>query len=164
MFLLYINNLSYNISNSLDILFTDDATRTVTSKSMEEVVNKVHTSSQEMSSSWANKRLILNINKTQFMYIHSRLSSEWYNTAISFVSTIKFLGIFIELKFSLHGEKGRINLYYAFVYSHLTHNLISWSKASDCTRIFTVEKRLVRLNFNLNAEKTVEDISQKRKL
>lgn len=66
-----------------------------------------------------------------------------------------------SLKNSLHDRNILLNVYYAFVHSALSYNIIVWGQAVDIRRVFIIQKRIIRLIFNLPYDATCRDTFKK---
>lgn len=42
-----------------------------------------------------------------------------------------------------------LNVYYALAYSHLSYNIIAWGAAPNINRVFILQKRLIRVMFDV---------------
>ena len=186
LFLIYINELPIFIKNGYTIMYADDTTVTVTAKNPEELYNKVQTVMAEMSTWCDRNKLILNENKTVF--INFNLRRHVILPGITLSDCSKFLGTLVDstlsweehinyvcsklnqayfallqLKDNLN-EVGLVNVYYALAYSHLSLNIFIWGRSSYVSRVFILQKRIVRLLFNLDFRESCKTIFINKKL
>lgn len=172
LFLIYINELPMFIENGYTIMYADDTTVTVSAGNPDELYNKVQIVRNEMITWCDRNKLILNVNKTVFMNFNLRRPVVLPGITLSNCS--KFLGLLVDsnltweehinhvcsklnqayfallqLKESLN-ESGLVNVYYALAYSHLSLNIFIWGRSYHVSRVFILQKRLIRLLFNLN--------------
>lgn len=69
----------------------------------------------------------------------------------------------LQLKENLN-EAGLVNVYYALAYSHLSLNTFIWGRSSYVSRVFILQKRLLRLLFNLDFRESCKTIFINKKL
>lgn len=69
----------------------------------------------------------------------------------------KSLYVITSLKNCLN-TSALINIYYCFVYSAIAYNIIVWGQSKDISRIFILQKRIIRLIFNLDFRQSCREI------
>lgn len=179
IFLLYINDLAVEISSDCVVLFADDTSIAVSASTHDELQNNLNTISSQFTN-WCNRnKLFVNTNKTVCMQFYNRKittpNAVTVNGAlIQYVDSTKFLGVHIDsnmrwqthinivskkinsgyyailqLKSSLENRQ-LINVYYALIYSAIQYNIALWGNSSGAERILILQKRVVRLIFNLD--------------
>lgn len=57
-----------------------------------------------------------------------------------------------------------LNVYYALVFSPIAYNIIVWGQSSDISRIFILQKRILRLLFNLEYNQSCREIFKENKI
>jgi len=87
--------------------------------------------------------------KTKFLGTHLDSCLSWQNHIDAVCSRLNsaFYAI-LQLKDSLD-VTSLLNVYYALVYSALSYNVIFWGNASYIERVLILQKRIIRLIFNL---------------
>lgn len=162
LFIIYINDLPYNISNDQvkSYLFADDLALSVTTNCSSEN-NALQDKNMIFIKSWCSANgLHLNENKTQDIHVSFKPGHS--------NSVVTFLGVKLEsgLGWNSHTDhiakkmsigvfmirrlQGRINLeslkdiYYAHIHSHLFYCNILWAHHSSTKRIFTLQKMALR--------------------
>lgn len=178
IFLLYINDLTRDISSACVVLFADDTTIAVSASDHDELPAKLNNVSAEFTN-WCNtNNLLVNANKTVCMDLFNKRaglsSSVTVNgTLVKCVDSTKFLGVHIDsnMRWQTHIDavckkinsgyyailqlkssleiKQLINVYYALVYSAFSYNIIIWGNSCGTERILILQKRIMRLIFNL---------------
>lgn len=63
----------------------------------------------------------------------------------------------LKLKNCLDRE-GLLQIYYATVYPQLAYNTIVWGRAAEVNRLFIMQKRVIRLIFNIESRGTCRDV------
>ena len=186
LFLIYINELPIFIKNGYTIMYVDDTTVTVTAKNPEELYTKVQTAMAEMSIWCDRNKLILNENKTVF--INFNLRRPVILPGITLSDCPKFLGTLVDsiLSWEKHtnyvcsklnqayfallqlkdnlNEVELVNVYYALAYSHLSLNIFTWGRFSYVSRVIILQKRVVRLLFNLDSRENCKTTFINKKL
>ena len=115
LFIIYINDLCFLKVNSKFILFADDSTISSYGKSASEIISKIESDLVLILNWLKHNRLIININKTQAMYINwsqrvkdsereeiNKLTIKCNNNStINFSKEVKILGFIVDnhLKF-----------------------------------------------------------------
>lgn len=57
-----------------------------------------------------------------------------------------------------------INVYYGLVYCHLCYNVVLWGSSSESERVFIIQKKIIRLMFNLKPRESCREIFKNYKL
>lgn len=105
LFILYINDIC-NVSQKLKfILFADDTNVFYSGKDIKEICDVISGELEKLNLWFQVNKLSLNINKTQFMIFHCKnvnvdVTIKINNIQIERVYVAKFLGIFIDAKFT----------------------------------------------------------------
>ena len=176
IFLLFINDLPSFLKDVHIVMYADDTTIAVAAETADDLeqltVDAVNTFTR-----WCERnRLIVNLEKTVCVNFHQRRPSNiTIGNSIKNNETVKFLGIILNhnLTFEdqihlvskklnsafyallqLRGavdESGIVTAYYALVYAVLSYNVLVWGRGRDWIRVFTAQKRIVRLIFGLHA-------------
>jgi hypothetical protein len=121
LFIIFVNDMCYLDLNSKVILFADDTTLSTFGTSPGDIITKIEEDLDVISNWLKHNRLIINLSKTQAMYIsHLQKKSKAYkeelakltlncnNTQISFVNEVKILGIFVDNQFKFDGQAANI--------------------------------------------------------
>lgn len=177
LFLLFVNDLPAIMLEGLVVMFADDTSMLLAARDPVELRDKIKRILQSYQDWCHSNTLILNIDKTQCVYFSQRRSpSEGLIEVIpteNFSATVKFLGTMIDnglcweeqIKYvckkinyayfalrqlkSIFDTKSLLNVYYALAYSHLSYSIVAWGAASNINRVFILQKRLIRLLFDI---------------
>lgn len=120
--------------------------------------------------------------KTQHKNIYKNINISLNNHRLSIHKETKFLGVILDenlgwgkhidqlcvklcqacfaistLKNSLD-RTSLLNVYYALFYSKLSYNIIAWGQSVDLHRVFVLQKRVLRLIFNIGYRDTCRNI------
>lgn len=191
IFLLYINDLPRYISKGQVTMFADDTSITVSGKTAEELQQHIKLTYDEMYTWCQRNRLILNETKTVFINFHIRkelhVDFQLIND-LQLANTTKFLGTWLDSDLSFNtqidnvclllskafyaimqmksylDEQGLVSLYYAFAYSRLSYNVVSWGKSVGWSRVFLSQKKIIRLIFNLKFSESCRETFKQKKL
>lgn len=180
LFLLYINDLPYNIPNAEFVQFADDTSLLIKKY---DLLQQSITSNQVMRdvNEWLlSNKLLLNPDKTVKM--HFKTSKQMHNTTplhigttpIKTVEQTKFLGVWIDdlLTWDDHlidlqkklsssifairkikervGVQGAMIVYYSYFHSILSYGLEFWGSSNNTLTILKIQKHAVRAIFGLN--------------
>ena len=113
LFLIYMNDLSLNISDSLLTMYADDTTVTCCGKTIDEACNKLNHCLSSISRWFTVNRLVINTEKSNFMIIgtpqkiksfHGPFNIQINNKFLERVTETKLLGVYIDenLNFNRH--------------------------------------------------------------
>lgn len=177
LFLLFVNDLPAIMQEGLVVMFADDTSMLLSARNPVELQDKINSILLSYQDWCHSNTLILNIGKTECVYFSQRRSPpENLIKEIpteNFSTTVKFLGTVIDNSlcweeqithtckkiknayFALRQLKGvfniksLLNVYYALAYSHLSYNIVAWGAASSINRVFILQKRLIRLLFDI---------------
>lgn len=167
LFILFINDL---ILPGLTIKFADDTTVAISTDNSDEMLSAIKSACDKMNRWCFLNQLILNEEKT--MKVH------FYKTDPKIdiqggTQTVKFLGTYMDSKFTWEPQIDYIcsklsrsyfailkmkhtvpystllTLYYALVHCHLNYNIILWGQAVTISRVFVLQKRIIRLIYGL---------------
>lgn len=165
LFLIYINDLAQNISQSDVIMYADDTTIINFGNNHEMTQSKAHTALNNAEMWFTSNKLKLNTEKTTV-------------TAFSMRSTlnsdcVKFLGVYLDpkltwdkhIQYVFNKLSSSIYLlrllsnnvskqvlkcaYFSLCQSIMTYALLVWGGASSCDRIFRLQRRAIRILDNL---------------
>lgn len=179
LFLLYMNDLPHYIRGGEVFIYADDTTIIVAADNITELSSRIQSIIKDFDDWCKRNHLINNINKTvllQFTNPHqtgNNLKFKMNNTEIQTSESTVFLGSQLDskLNFNQHIEyvckklnklhfafkslksnfqrNHLVNLYYALVYSIICCNIQVWGRATDAFRVFIIQKRFIRLIFDL---------------
>lgn len=180
LFLLFINDLPKHLVSDLLIIFVDDTSVAVSAGSLGELSERCDIIISSFLKWCHSNSLILNLNKTECIYfsntinIDQRLEIRCLDQNIVSRDSVKFLGVHLDctLRWGYHIEAvckklgsslyaiGRmknclpkhsiIGIYYSLVYSFLNFNVLLWGNSVESNRVFIIQKRIIRLIFDLN--------------
>jgi hypothetical protein len=122
LFIIFINDMCYLDLHSKLILFADDTTLSTFGKLPSDIINKLEEDLGKISDWLKHNRLVININKSQAMYIsHLRKKSKALRTeitnlklnscngnGIAFVDEVKILGVMIDNELRFDGQAANI--------------------------------------------------------
>lgn len=179
LFLLFINDLPEYINPELLIMFADDTSMAVSAGSFLELTAICESLVFGLSHWCKSNALLLNVEKTECIYFSNRnvygkrLIISCTGEQITSKDSIKFLGVHLDhlLKWGYHAEsvsmrlsrsfyainrikallpiESVMNVYYSLVYSFLNYNVLLWGNSSSAQRVFIMQKRIIRMIFNL---------------
>lgn len=179
IFILFINDITEYVRAEKIVLFADDTSVVLQANTTEELQIKLNCVAERFSQwCWKNK-LIANPQKTVLMNFFNRrpilspFNVNFGNCSLNFCKVTKFLGTYIDgdmswrshlnyvarkvnrgfyailqLKSSLD-IRNLLNVYYALIHSVLSYTIVLWGNATNWERIFVLQKRVVRLIFDL---------------
>ena len=175
LFLLYINDLPFS-SNLLPIIYADDTNLFLSDKDVNICIQRFNYEMIKINEWIVSNKLSLNINKTNFI-VFSRGKKLSFSSPITIngtpikqVSSLKFLGIFLDEKLTwsqhinhIRGKISRsvgmlssakrfleretlIKLYYAFIYPYITYCIEVWGHCNQqlFQSLFKIQKRAIR--------------------
>ena len=176
LFSLYINDLPKYVNEGNITMYADDTAISICASTPEELYIKIGYVCEAMSAWCQRNRLILNEKKTK--YINFNFRRPLTENLIPFSTSIKYLGTYLDsnlswtchvdhvckqlnkayyailqMKYTL-GQPGLLNIYYTLAYSYISSNIILWGKSSDINRVFILQKRILRLIFNMKHNDT----------
>lgn len=107
LFLIYINDLPYNIGSSI-ILYADDTTSVLETKTDEDLVTKLQENLQQLSKWFKANGLSINNSKSQIVKFHTAHNKKGFNPTtlnwkglnLNFSDTASFLGVIVDSKLS----------------------------------------------------------------
>lgn len=177
LFLLYINDLIYSTNLLNFILFADDTTIYYSEQNLQTLERNVNQELMGVSNWLIANRLTLNTKKTNYMLfagnktINHNIVIKLGSCKIERVSSIKFLGIFLDEKILWKNHINYINnkisksigilykikdklttdalliLYYSLIYPYLNYCNLTWGSAMKTytNSLFIQQKRAVRI-------------------
>lgn len=63
-----------------------------------------------------------------------------------------------------HNQSSMLNFYHAFVIPSITYGITVWGRTTDRDRVFLIQKKIIRLIFNLNNRDSCRPIFKNNKL
>lgn len=192
LFILYINDLPRYTQQPM-VLFADDSTAIVKCSNKDKYETDINNTLKRIIN-WLNKNnLIVNLQKTQIMHFHQRLSTEHYDVEfngqkVDSTNVTKFLGIIIDNKLTwkphseevckklsksayvLYNLSKKVNIrtvleaYHGLVVSVLRFGAIFWGNCTERERIFKAQKRCIRSMTGLNNTDSCEPVFKSLKL
>lgn len=193
IFLLFINDLPSFITEGSVIMFADDTSVVISAKHVEGIKEKSIVVLQEFYNWCRRNRLIANLDKTVMVNFHFRKSLSNYsvqhnNIEYKLSRSVKFLGSIVDenLSWNLHidhtcnklnkcyfavlqlkpfmDQNTMLTIYYALGYSHLSFTICAWGRATMIQRTFVLQKRILRLIFNINFCDTCKPLFQSQNI
>lgn len=182
LFLVYINDLGNLPLKGVPRLFADDTALFYPSNNPQTVIDHMNSDLQKLKSYFSNNLLSLNIKKTKYMIFRSsrkilpeHLDPKLDGDSIEKVDSFKYLGIFLDSKFSwevqishierkissLCGILSRVQgfvprhvsmkFYYAHIHSLLQYIITVWGRAckSRLMRLQVLQNRCLKIIFRL---------------
>lgn len=187
LFLIYINDLPNCLETSNLVMYADDVNLIHFAPTVPDLLQRVK-SNFDLIHSWTQTNmLLLNGQKTAYVLFHNRIEYDIgnidFNTGdVSGSKSIKILGIVMDehLKWAHHIEYVSSTLarvcfalknlrrtcdifvlktfYYAKFFSLMKYGVIHWGSASDVSRVFILQKRALRIIYNLPFQKSCKNI------
>lgn len=177
LFLIYINDLSKSNSQVDFTLFADDTSILNTHNNINALLGQIKDVLRDVSGWFASNELTLNENKTiNIIFTHRQIEQ------VGNPPAAKFLGVYLDPKlswkdhidylanklaksvfaFRMLAQMVPINVlmtaYYALVVSQMSYGLICWGHAAQAKRIFSLQRKIVRIIENMDFR---SDVRQK---
>lgn len=193
LFLIYINDLP-KVINQNCVLFADDISLLTTCDSDFNLTAKLTSILNIVTDWMLDHNLQINYSKTKIMafYPHQKkplaINLTYNNMSIQTVNEFNLLGIDIDthVNWKNHIQKIHMKLsrfcyalreikestdfssalamYYAYAYAWLSYGVTLWGNSVDAPRLFTMQKKLIRIIFNLKQTDSCRPFFQKHKL
>jgi exonuclease III len=191
LFLIYVNDLPQAFSNSSAILFADDTTLTVAERDSVQLENSLKTTMLEATNWFKSNGLILNASKSQLINFNSGSSNRdniSFFEDVVLVNSSKFLGIVIDRRLDWKDHVAHVSnklssacfalrtvslvvspdtvktVYYGYVYPHLRYGVMFWGNSTESSRVFTIQKKVVRIMFKLDYRQSCKPFFQNFKI
>lgn len=174
LFLIYINDLPYNVGTSSAVLFADDTTLTVSHTNLHDLKYYLNNAIVSARFWFSVNGLMLNETKSQLLCFGARLKAPPIELeSIKPVISASFLGVTLDqnLNWKHHVStlSGRLSsacfalktvamvtkfdtsktVYYGYIYPHLRYGVTFWGNSTDASNIFKIQKRIIRVMCNL---------------
>ena len=162
LFILFTNDLHFNIVHSSTILFADDTTLYNSHRNLEYLKWTLEQDIMNIMDRLRANKLTLNLSKTECLIFHLsgksiKIELKLGNETIHSAETTKFLGMWIDnqLSWKKHithvvlkikqnmnllkvsnkylTESAKRMVYYAHIYSHISYGLVLWGTMTDNT-------------------------------
>lgn len=164
LFLIYINDLPLCEPHSNYTQFADDTTTKTRHKSLKEAKQRAAETQLRAKTWFDTNKLSLNANKTQKIIFALREIPD-HETQ----EPVQFLGIHLDPKLRWHVQTDNVckklssviflirnlagcvspetlkNAYHALFHSIMTYGILAWGKASSSTRVFGLQRKVVRI-------------------
>lgn len=187
LFLIFINDLPDYITEGEVFMYADDTSIIIHGETINEVENKTNRVIKEFEEWCYKNSLIINMKKTVFLYFSNILSTDI--PKIDFVNTsteTAFLGSIIDVTLTFTPQidnlcsklakatfailnlkkeiniKGLITSYYSLAYSVMSYSISVWGLSVEANRVFVMQKRIIRIMFNLGYRESCRDIFKKK--
>lgn len=187
IFLLFINDLPAHIPFGKVFLYADDTCIILADKNKSVLTNKVNEVLNSFEKWCFANKLIVNSDKTIFVEFFnkyknpSNLTFPFNNNIFSTSPSCRVLGTIYDSSLSwaeqveavcqrLHkgyfalnslknvlDTESLLDVYYANIYSAISYNIIVWGQATEIQRVFVLQKRILRLIFDLQYNVSCRD-------
>lgn len=193
LFNLYVNELPNHLTSTCVTMFADDTTVAVSALTAEDLNKSIIRVIHDFQNWCRENNLILNIDKTICLNFYNKKKHPIDEIVVNNIklneSTItKFLGVFLNdnLTWSAHinhvsktisrsyyailktkdvlSTHCLLNVYYSLVYSHLSYNIILWGNAPESIRLFIMQKKIIRLIFNMRNTESCKSVFVDKKI
>lgn len=176
IFLLYINDLPDHLSEKNIFAYADDIALVISDPGMDGLCRRVNGVVSEFESWCKKNRLIINIDKTLLLKFRSKKASP-VNVSLSprfkMCEEVNLLGATLDadITWQFHvdrvagrlgsaiyainslkrsfGRETLLTAYYGMFYPHLSYAIVVWGLSPHAHRLFVLQKRIVRIIFNL---------------
>lgn len=183
LFNIFINDLPAHIKNGKTFLYADDTSVLLHSNDPSDVKNMIQETLKDIEIWCSDNGLSLNKNKTEIMYFKSAGFERNAGTNV-----LKFLGLWVDkslnwkshiniivpqlckICYQLRSMKKKVdhnvllNIYYANFQSIISYGINIWGSSIEWNRIFIVQKRAIRIIFNLKSRETCKNAFVKHKI
>lgn len=177
LFLIYINDLPELLHDSWPVLFADDTTFLSIRDDFKEALDLANDELIRAKQWFTDNCLTLNELKTKSLVFSQRQNI----TESDLVNPVKFLGVHLDPKLNwgahidqLAGKlskniyvirclKGTVDsevlltAYHALISSHIRYGLICWGQAAAATRIFGLQRKVIRVIANIGFRENVRE-------
>lgn len=175
-------------------MYADDTTVVLSAPSVSDAAKNVSLVLALFSEWCEKNDLIINIEKTiviNFSYgrrVIPNFDFHLEGTKVCMTEHTKFLGTIVDhrLNFTMQvsnvcsklcksmfaistlknsiTDDALLSIYYAQIYSVISYNIVVWGQAVDASRIFIIQKRIIRLIYNLDYRQSCRDTFKKKGL
>lgn len=167
LFILYINDLYNFLKPNKCILFADDTTLLSSHSNMDILNKQVENTTNNVEQWFASHNLKLNASKTQSLTISSNLKNRngqsvrllgmdiddgltGHSQIIKLCATLSStIYLFRRLKNICQVPVLRM-AYFALFHSHLNYGILLWGNSTHVTKIFILQKKIVRIIANVS--------------
>ncbi|XP_074035352.1 uncharacterized protein [Leptinotarsa decemlineata] len=194
IFLTYVNDLPHNIKDGRVFMYADDTSIVVSDTDRQRLQQKTDSVLKDFADYCMQNTLIMNQSKTVIIEFHtkhgipSNFTFEVNNNIVETSTSSKFLGTLIDCNLTWEDQiqivcekinksfyilatlrnilntDSLLQVYYAFVYSAISYNIIVWGQASDITRIFVAQKIIIRLIFNISSRQSCRQVFKTKRI
>nr|CAI5818693.1 unnamed protein product [Callosobruchus analis] len=174
-------------------MYADDTTILVSARNEAALFEKIKCVTTQLSYWCGANRLIINHHKTVFtqftgQYKKTAVQVTLDNLHINSANAVLFLGCQVDNKlcWSPHineickklnkayfalltlrrslSQDALLTYYYSYVYPTISYNIISWEQATKWPRVFILQKRIIRLIYDLKPTESCRDTFMKHSL
>jgi hypothetical protein len=175
LFLLYINDLPNVLPKMATILYADDTSIIINNKNPDDLKTIMNNTYQDLNNWFKQNLLSLKHKKTHFLHFkikntnHIDINTDHINEPISKVQHIRFLGLMLDDTFSwkshidhlvcklspacfairtlqsVVSEATLSAVYFSYIHSILSYDIIFWANCSESNKIFKLQKRAIRI-------------------
>ena len=175
-------------------MYADDTSIVVSDPDPLILSRKVSTLLQEFNQWCYTNRLIINHDKTVLVEFscrqknRSNLNFNFNGFTLAASEQVKFLGVNLDHNFNFYSQIDEVcsklnrgfyvinslknvlskdsllNVYYALIYSAIAYSINVWGQSSDIDRVFILQKRIIRLIFDLKYRESCRETFKNAKL
>lgn len=163
LFLIYVNDMAGAVDGADLLLFADDTAIVGVSKNEDELVSLLGVAESSVTEWFHSNKLSINVNKTsRIMFTHRRV--DFPNPP-----SVKYLGVELDPALSWEGHVDclakriakniylirklsvlipadvLVTAYRSLVETHMRYVLLAWGHSSHASRIFSLQRRVVRI-------------------
>lgn len=177
LFLVYMNDMRISASDNLCI-YCDDTSAIVTGKNYEELQFNKEDGMQEIKQWFLSNKLKLNEEKTK----------ELIFSMVDDFASVEFLGLTLDsrLNWSVHidrtckklwraiyslrrikqiiTQEAAMVAYYTYFHGVMTYGILAWGLASDASKVFILQKRALRVIFNMRTVESCRPIFKRERI
>lgn len=194
LFLVFINDLPLFLDHGNTIMFADDTSIIVTGQNSQQLIENTSLTINQMQTWFTSNKLVLNIKKSSILYFSLKTTSDTIvkinsnNKALKAVKTAKLLGLHLDENLRWNNQisvlcrklssfcfaiksiktvstnKAVLAMYYANIYSILKYGVIFWGNSSNWRKVFIIQKRIIRIIYNLNKADSCRPVFMKQRL
>lgn len=164
LFIIYVNDLTSCVPNTDIILFADDTTVVTRNKLLSFLDINMKDTQSKVTNWFAANKLSLNNNKTDAVIFALRETKDWNNS-----QSVRFLSVHLDPKLTWEAHVNHVakslstnifvirnlvgivakpvlkTVYHALIQSKLNYAILAWGHAPSASRIFSLQRRAVRL-------------------
>lgn len=194
IFLLFINDVPNYISKAKVLMYADDTCMVISDNTKDGLLEKINTTFKEFETWCNKNRLMINFSKTAIIEYHNQrkvpfnFSFTFNNITFEGSKSVKFLGTNFDCNMSWDTHVNSVchkmnqcfylltvlksmldrdtllQVYYSYAYSAMAYNIVVWGQAQQIQRVFILQKRIIRLIFDLPFQTSCRETFSKNKI